>query len=204
MSARRRVKETGEGKAPRAVSTATSDTAQLETAKQSAMPALIPQPNGKGALLSGGVPGNKGGGRPSSAIRETLRASFEKRIPVLEQVADGKPVDEFKIPFVNVLPHVQCPRCKSQMEPKDPETAFMISIRCLRSARPGDRIKAVEAMGKLGLTDSDTDISNHPEARRFLAAFHTALIEEVSPKIADRVRQRIEQLLGSPFVVVAA
>jgi hypothetical protein len=90
------------------------------------------------------------------------------------------------------------------MEPTDPETAFMINIRCLRSARPGDRIKAVEAMGKLGLTDSDTDISNHPEARRFLSAFHTALTEEVSPKVAERVRQRIEQLLGSPFVVVAA
>jgi hypothetical protein len=28
------------------------------------MPALIPQPNGHGALYAGGVPGNKGGGRP--------------------------------------------------------------------------------------------------------------------------------------------
>lgn len=36
------------------------------------MPHLIPQPNG-GALMSGGTPGNKGGGRTPNRVREEVR-----------------------------------------------------------------------------------------------------------------------------------
>jgi hypothetical protein len=55
------------------------------------MPELIPQPDGRGALLSGGMPGNKGGtGRPPSLIRAALRESFDARIQILEEIADGK------------------------------------------------------------------------------------------------------------------
>ena len=44
-----------------------------------------------GALLTGGVPGNKGGpGRPRSAIRDLSALAFEQRIPVLEEIADDK------------------------------------------------------------------------------------------------------------------
>lgn len=42
------------------------------SAKVSAKPALIPQANGKGALYAGGVPGNRGGRKPKSEIREQL------------------------------------------------------------------------------------------------------------------------------------
>ena len=49
---------------------------------------LVPQAHG-GALRRGGT--NRGGpGRPPSAIREQLRGSFEQRIRVLEDIADGK------------------------------------------------------------------------------------------------------------------
>lgn len=59
----------------------------------SALPALIPQPEGKGALLSGGVHGNAGGpGRPPSAVRAVLREAYEDRIPFLRALADGKPI----------------------------------------------------------------------------------------------------------------
>ena len=55
-------------------------------------PALVPQPHG-GALLAGGIPGHRGaGGRPPSALREVMRLSLEKRIPVLEQLADNAEV----------------------------------------------------------------------------------------------------------------
>ena len=50
--------------------------------------ALIPQPHG-GALASGGTPGNKGGGRPSSALREAFRGDLEtartKMLAILER-----------------------------------------------------------------------------------------------------------------------
>ena len=50
---------------------------------------LVAQPHG-GALRHGSQPGtNKGGtGRPPSAVRETLRMSFEQRIPILEAIVD--------------------------------------------------------------------------------------------------------------------
>lgn len=61
-------------------------------------PALIPQPNGKGALLSGGVPGNRGGGRTPDAIRRTLRDVLEDEgIPLIRRVMrgeEGKPCQE--------------------------------------------------------------------------------------------------------------
>src|SRR5438876_2914157 len=68
-----------------------------ETASQTAkMPVLIPQRNGKGALLSGGMPGNRGGGRRRTAIAEACLESFAQRIPLLEQIADGKVMQKMK------------------------------------------------------------------------------------------------------------
>jgi len=51
---------------------------------------LVPQAHG-GALRNGSKPGESspGIGRPSSAVREHCRGSFEERIPVLEAIADG-------------------------------------------------------------------------------------------------------------------
>ena len=40
------------------------------------MPVLVPQPNG-GALLTGGVPGNKGGGRPPKKFAAFMRGLRE-------------------------------------------------------------------------------------------------------------------------------
>ena len=78
-----------------------SDRANGKTAVKTAVaqvrrgttPDRIPQPHG-GALLSGGLPGNRGGiGRPPSALRERLRGSFDERVGVLEQIADDQAAD---------------------------------------------------------------------------------------------------------------
>jgi hypothetical protein len=55
---------------------------------------LVPQANG-GALRNGN-PGNKGNkyGRPSSVIREALRADFSTRRRLLKRIADNKPVKD--------------------------------------------------------------------------------------------------------------
>jgi len=52
------------------------------------LPVKVPQPHG-GALYRGGLRGN-GGGRPPSALRAKLRGSFEKRLKVLEEIADNR------------------------------------------------------------------------------------------------------------------
>lgn len=50
-------------------------------------PQLVPQMHG-GALLSGGVRGNKGGGRPASMVREIAREAYADRIPRLTAIID--------------------------------------------------------------------------------------------------------------------
>lgn len=52
---------------------------------------LIPQPHG-GALLTAGVPGNRGGGRPPSVVREAAREAFHVRIPILAKLADDETI----------------------------------------------------------------------------------------------------------------
>ena len=51
---------------------------------------LVPQEHG-GAIYQGPAENPvAGSGRPPSAIRRTLRQSFDDRIPVLEKIADGE------------------------------------------------------------------------------------------------------------------
>lgn len=60
-----------------------------ETAKKSA-PTLVPRPDGRGALLSGGKPGNKGGGRPKDEFQARMRelASREATQAALEAILE--------------------------------------------------------------------------------------------------------------------
>lgn len=60
-------------------------------------PPLVPQEHG-GAIYRGGLPGNKGGGRPKSVVKAACLRSFDERIPVLESIADGEPVQKIEFP----------------------------------------------------------------------------------------------------------
>jgi hypothetical protein len=59
---------------------------RAKTAKKTAKNSLIPQPNGKGALLPGGQPGNKGGGRMKSEVRAAALEGADIAIPFLIKV----------------------------------------------------------------------------------------------------------------------
>jgi hypothetical protein len=51
--------------------------ARKSAKKTAKRPALVPNRDGRGALLSGGVPGNRGGtGRPPNALREEMRGDL--------------------------------------------------------------------------------------------------------------------------------
>ena len=118
--------------------------------QRSSSVALVAQGHG-GFLKSGGNPGNKGGtGRPPTILRDRLEGSFSDRVGVLEAIADGEPVEHFEASFLSILPHVKCPHCESPMEAGDPAAAAMLSIPAKRSARPVDRIKAIDTIGKYG------------------------------------------------------
>jgi hypothetical protein len=112
-----------------------------KSAAKSAGVAKIPQPHG-GALNAGGVPGNRGGGRPTSDLRERLRGSFAERVKVLESVADGEALVQVK------------------------DAAGKIT-EMLTSASVPDRLKALDLMARygLGVKDETTVRVVDPEVR---------------------------------------
>lgn len=84
---------------------------------------LIAQPHG-GALLEGGLAGNRGGtGRPPSALRQLCRDALGHRLSLLEEILDGAVVKK-------------CPCCDHE---------FQLVVR------PADRLRALELLAKYGL-----------------------------------------------------
>ena len=83
---------------------------QGNTARETATPYLIPRPDGRGALLSGGQPGNKGGGATPDALRGTIRRIIEEHgLPFLQSA-------------LSATGTVTCPHCKGKVEvPADPK-----------------------------------------------------------------------------------
>lgn len=68
-----------------------------QSASESAKPALVPQPGGKGALYAGGVPGNRGGGRPPDKVRRKAQRGFKRHISTLERIAGALTEDGISI-----------------------------------------------------------------------------------------------------------
>jgi hypothetical protein len=66
-------------------------------------------------------------GRPASAVRDAARLAFAERLHVLKAIADGEPVHKVEIPG------------------KEGVTVMKVS------ASPGDRIRALEVLAKIGL-----------------------------------------------------
>ncbi len=151
---------------------------------------MVPQPHG-GMLLSGGKRGHVGGtGRPRDEVRAKLtEISRGKGIEFLDMLMDGKV-------FVRLVG--TCSHCgKDGSPPTDDDSKhFMEHV----SASVDQRLKGLDILLKYGVNgreDAEGDITRHPEVRRFLSAFHTALAEETPPKVANRVRSRVESLLSS-------
>jgi hypothetical protein len=125
-------------------------------------PVRVPARRGNrgGGALKTGNPGNKGGGRLPSAIRETCRGSFDNRIKVLESIADGEPIERISVSLASVVGHMKCPKCSAALVPNDAAETFLTTIQAKGSARAGDRIRATEALGKYGLGDMQIETSS--------------------------------------------
>ena len=87
---------------------------------------LIPQPHG-GALLAGGNPGNKGGGRTPNEIRVLMRQPLAKLLPIITEIAEAKDVQE-----------VTCPHCEEKHE----------VVSWLKAS---DKLKAVDLLARYGI-----------------------------------------------------
>src|SRR5574340_885319 len=114
----------------------------------STMPVLIPQPHG-GALLSGGVPGNRGGGRLKDEIRQRLqRVTDEQGVAFLEDVLAGRVTVE----FVGT-----CPNCHAETRGSDMSAAYLERLEAAARVTVAHRLQAVEQALRYGVgTQTET------------------------------------------------
>ncbi|KKW05633.1 MAG: hypothetical protein UY40_C0013G0011 [candidate division CPR1 bacterium GW2011_GWC1_49_13] len=71
------------------------------------MPALIPQPNGRGALRAGGTPGHKGGpGVPSKVVRMVWREALHRRLDIAEAIADYEERPEPRLRALDLMARI--------------------------------------------------------------------------------------------------
>ena len=67
-----------------------SDSKPTRNSEKNSEVALVVPAHGRGALLTRGMPGNKGGGRPRSKVKALSALEYEKRIPALGAIADDE------------------------------------------------------------------------------------------------------------------
>lgn len=138
------------------------------------MPALIPQPNGRGAIYRGGVPGNKGGGRPPHAIRDNFRALLDgDGTKLLKRVLSGTvPLQE------------ECEKCGHKPKKKLRVEAVV-----------GDGLKSVEILARFGVGTKDELTTISPEVRMRVQQT-VALIASRSDWKSDELLTALDPIWG--------
>lgn len=141
------------------------------------MPALVPRPDGRGALYAGGVPGNRGGGKPANAVRAAAREAFADRLPMLAALADG----EVRTRLVGV-----CKECGAEDTKKLTEAE-------LRAAFPtvSDRIYALRTLAMF----SDLKDSGLPDDG-LLQELGQAVVDVVGPEPWQKIETAWVDLLS--------
>ena len=154
---------------------------------------LIPQPNGS-ALLSGGVPGHRGGtGRPPDRIRRQLQElGIENGLPFLKRVLEGV----VEVRFVGV-----CQHCKRVSEIDRADRGRWLEYATEQAKASVDqRLKAVEQTFRYGVGTKESVEINLREDPRVLALLQhikTVLYTELASDVADRVVAEIAKpILG--------
>lgn len=111
---------------------------------------LIAQPHG-GALQVGN-PGNKGGGRPRSHVRDDLLGTFDSAArPFLESVVRGDIVSKIRIPVVSAAKHLTCGKCGATGLQISSGVPADVEVEIQASATVSQRIDVAELMARYGV-----------------------------------------------------
>lgn len=149
-------------------------------------PVHIPQPHG-GALLSGGVPGNRGGGRPPDMLGQKLREiGMVHAAPLLEDVMQGK----IRLVWVGT-----CPKCKHVGEL--PEGDDLDALKDTIRTTVDQQLKASDQTLRYAQKDQK-DIDYQEAARQYHQCVTDSLNAHVSPQVAETILGDIRvRLFGS-------
>lgn len=132
--------------------------------------ALVPGP--RGGFLKRGNPGNKGGpGRPRDTVREAALEALRRGPGVLAQIMDGET-------YVSI--RETCPKCGHE---PDPSAATAMPV----VAKPGERVRAVEALDKLA-DEGTTLVVSGENVLRVMEQWDAALLQVCGPDVQQQVR----------------
>ena len=151
---------------------------------------LVPQRHG-GALLRGGKPGNRGGGRPRSLVRDDLlQAGHEGAIATVHDMLAGKLVGRTRVSLFQIASKLTCSGCGKRGQFEGTADMGRLDISVETSATPRDRLRAAELLLRYGLGEAqgiDADA-----VREALAATLSVLRNRLSPErfslIADELK----------------
>ena len=151
------------------------------------VPAKIPQSHG-GALYSGGVPGNPGGGRPPDEVRRAYRElGATKGFNLVDSVLDGN---------VRIRFYGMCPHCHkdSALPEGDALEKLLDEVGEAVRASVDQQLKANEQALKYGLgTKDEIDVSG--TIQKVQNAMAQALAENVAPGVQQRILERMAELV---------
>lgn len=138
--------------------------------------ALVVPSHGGGLIRNGSLPGNTPGtGRPPSVLREKLRGSFEDRMNVAEDIADGR--------FVPNMPPAAAAAALALGGGDAGTNAIMAEYAA------SDRLKALDLLGKYGLGTTQGVSVDYVTDR--LEHTYRVLVEELDAALFDRVSTRL-------------
>lgn len=140
-------------------------------------PAALPrvrQAHG-GALLAGGVKGNRGGGPLPSVLRDAARAELGPRIRILARMADG---------VTTLMLREQCPKC-GYVPKGDTETPDEVMDR---QVKPADQRGALDTLVKLGMGAQLSVDEAHANLAQTLELIAADVGAEAFARLAPKLR----------------
>jgi hypothetical protein len=142
----------------------------------SAKPSGVKQPHG-GMLVPGAGGGPQpGSGRPPSAVKALAAAKLPRHVDTLDSIAQG---------MTYITLRERCPKCGHEAVSSD--TALPVT------PRPGEQVRAVEALAKLA--DAKEVVITSANAVAFFECVHKAIVEIHGEPAAEAVKQRALKLM---------
>jgi Zn ribbon nucleic-acid-binding protein len=124
------------------------------------------------------MPGNRGGGRTPSQVKELAAGKLPRHIETLDGIATG-------ISYVTM--REKCPKCGHE----DAKTDLALPVQ----VKPGEQVRAVEALAKLA--DPKELVITNDRAGAFFDCVYTAIVERVGETHAQMIQARAIQLMGN-------
>lgn len=146
------------------------------TVKSTTAVAKIPQPHG-GALNAGGTPGNPGGGRKPSIVKDLATAKLPRHVETLDGIGAG-------ISYITLIG--KCPKCghEDTSAPLVPQPV-----------KPKDQVMAIGVLAKLA--DTKELVIASPDAAAFFDCVYRATVERVGEAEAEAIKQRAVALMDA-------